>query len=142
MMELQPHERLTIGCLRAAVIFSVALVCIGTGALLFVRWQAPSPGDPPPGYFGSAQRGRALLSAYGCTACHLIPGSAANGLVGPPLTKMGARSYIAGRFPNEPIDMEEWLHHPQTMKPGTAMPELAVTERDARDMASYLATLR
>jgi cytochrome c1 len=38
--------------------------------------------------------------------------------------------------------MEEWLQHPQTTKPGTAMPELNVPERDARDIASYLATLK
>ncbi len=63
-------------------------------------------------------------------------------MVGPALTGMGNRSYIAGRFPNEPIDMEEWLQHPQAMKPGTAMPDLGVTQRDASDLASYLATLK
>ena len=63
-------------------------------------------------------------------------------MVGPTLTGMGSRSYIAGRFPNKPIDMEEWLQHPQKMKPGTAMPHLGVIDRDARDIAAYLATLR
>ena len=98
--------------------------------------------DPPPGHFGSPQRGRALLAHYGCAACHAIDHASSNGMVGPPLTNMGSRSYIAGRFPNEPIDMQRWLQSPQTMKPGTTMPDLGVTDRDARDLAAYLATLR
>jgi cytochrome c len=98
--------------------------------------------ERPRGYFGSPQRGRALLSAYGCPACHPTPGLPEVGIVGPPLSHIGSRSYIAGRFPNERIDMELWLQHPQTMKPGTAMPDLGVSERDARDMATYLATLK
>jgi len=140
-MELQPHERLTIGCLRGCLIFSVALVCVGGGALFLARRQTSTP-EPPPGYLGSPHRGRALLPRYGCPACHQISEEAPQGMVGPPLTGMGSRSYIAGRFPNERIDMEEWLRYPQKMKPGTAMPDLDVTERDARDIASYLATLR
>jgi cytochrome c len=140
-MDLHPHERLTIGCFRGCLTFAFALICIGAGAFLFA-WQQTSPHEPPPGYLGSPERGRSLLSGYGCPACHLIPDAAPRGMVGPPLAGMGGRSYIAGRFPNEPIDMEEWLEHPQKMKPGTAMPDLGVTERDARDIAAYLATLR
>lgn len=35
-----------------------------------------------------------------------------------------------------------WIEHPQRMKPGTAMPDLAVSGGDAYDMAAYLATLK
>ena len=69
-------------------------------------------------------------------ACH------DNGRVAPQLTHMASRSYIAGRFPNIQIWMIAWIEHPQRLKPGTAMPELGVPERDGRDMAAYLATLR
>jgi cytochrome c1 len=31
---------------------------------------------------------------------------------------------------------------PQSIDPPTAMPDLGVTERDARDIAAYLATLK
>jgi cytochrome c len=93
-----------------------------------------------PGHLGSPTRGRALISKYGCPSCHRVLTSEAT--IGPPLTRMAARTYIAGRFPNEPIDMQLWLEHPRAMKPGTAMPDLGVTERDARDLAAYLATLR
>jgi cytochrome c len=36
----------------------------------------------------------------------------------------------------------QWIRDPQHLKPGTAMPDLAVGERDARDIAAYLHTLR
>jgi len=34
------------------------------------------------------------------------------------------------------------LRDTQQVKPGTAMPQLGLTERDARDVAAYLASLR
>jgi cytochrome c1 len=140
-MELQHHERLAIGCFRGCLVTLVVLLCIAGGASL-LAWRFTSAHDSPPGYLGSPQLGRALLPRYGCPACHLIPGAAPGGMVGPPLTEIGSRGYIAGRFPNEPIELEEWLEHPQAMKPGTAMPDLDVSERDARDIAAYLATLK
>jgi cytochrome c len=139
-MDIHPHERLTISCLRGCLTLSCGLLCIAGGA--FFAWRQTISYEPPTGYLGSPQHGRSLLPRYGCPACHLIPGAAPQGMVGPTLTRMGSRSYIAGRFPNQRIDMEEWLQHPQQMKPGTAMPDLGVTERDARDIAAYLATLR
>ena len=42
----------------------------------------------------------------------------------------------------DPIEMAEWIRHPQQMKPGTAMPDLGVGEREARDIAAFLSTLR
>jgi len=35
-----------------------------------------------------------------------------------------------------------WLREPQRVNPDSAMPDLGVSERDARDMAAYLATLQ
>ena len=142
-MTSDAHEgRLLIGgCFRWCLICFAVLSCIGAGVFIAQQRMAERT-EAPLGYLGSPQRGRALLSAHGCPACHLVPGSALQGMVGPPLTGMGSRSYIAGRFPNARIDMEQWIRRPQEMKPGTAMPDLGVSERDARDMASYLATLR
>jgi cytochrome c1 len=45
---------------------------------------------------------------------------------------------LAGRLPNGPENLERWLRGPQAVKPGSAMPDLGVTERDARDIAAYL----
>jgi cytochrome c len=36
----------------------------------------------------------------------------------------------------------QWLRDPQAIDPHTAMPDLGVNARDARDMAAYLTALR
>jgi cytochrome c1 len=55
---------------------------------------------------------------------------------------MGVRSYIAGTLPNSQQDLARWIQHPQKIRPGTAMPELGVTSRDAEQIAQYLEELR
>ena len=92
---------------------------------------------------GVASRGPRAIRKYGCGSCHMIPGvREAVGTVGPPLLAFGRRANIGGEAPNEPELLVEWLRTPQAIEPGTAMPNLGVTERDARDMAAYLYTLR
>ncbi len=92
---------------------------------------------------GSARLGKATIVAYGCGKCHTIPGiDGAKGVVGPPLVAVSRRTYIAGNFPNTPDNLVHWVMAPQTMKPRTAMPELGLSEPQARDVAAYLYTLR
>lgn len=92
---------------------------------------------------GDADRGRQRLTQYGCAACHTIPGIGnANGNVGPPLTRIGDRTYIAGVLNNTPANMVRWIRSPQGVVPGNAMPNMGVSEADARDIAAYLYTLR
>jgi cytochrome c1 len=80
---------------------------------------------------------------YGCGSCHAIPGvRGADSGVGPPLAGFGRRRFIAGRVPNEPDELVRWILHPQGVKPGTAMPDLGVSDQHARDIAAYLYTLR
>jgi cytochrome c len=92
---------------------------------------------------GNADRGKTEIAAYGCGSCHTIPGiRTAKGTVGPPLFFWSKRTYIAGQVPNKPEFLIRWLEAPQTIEPGTAMPNLGVTEAAARDIAAYLYTLR
>lgn len=92
---------------------------------------------------GDAQRGRALIADYHCGACHVIPGvRGARGAVGPPLTRFGLRSYVAGRVPNTPPNLIRWIQDPSALAPGTAMPAVGAGEQQARDVAAYLYTLR
>ena len=52
--------------------------------------RADEPAWLVPG--GDAERGPALIRAYGCAACHAVPGvEGADGNVGPPLTRFGDR---------------------------------------------------
>jgi len=90
-----------------------------------------------------AKRGRHVLLQYGCVTCHEIPGVTGAAIpVGPPLDRMGSRRFIAGVLENTPDNMVRWLRTPQEFVPDGAMPNLGVAERDARDMAAYLESLR
>ena len=92
---------------------------------------------------GNSEHGKQLIEQYGCGSCHAIPGTKGpKGVVGPPLDRMGARSFIAGKVQNTPQNMITWLQNPQAMDPGNAMPNLGVTEGDARDITAYLFTLK
>jgi mono/diheme cytochrome c family protein len=89
-----------------------------------------------------ARRGKRAIRQYACVTCHAIPGIVgANAPVGPPLKQIGTRGFIAGVLPNTPENMVRWIRHPQAVNPKSAMPDLGVTERDARDIAAYLSTL-
>ena len=61
---------------------------------------------------------------------------------GPPLNDIAGRKYIAGRPPNNADNLARWIRDPRQVDPLTAMPQLGVSEADARDMAAYLLTLR
>lgn len=103
--------------------------------------RAPAP-PPPESRAGHPDRGAQLIARYGCGSCHTIPGiDRADGLVGPPLTRFGARSYIAGELPNNADNLQRWISNPQAVEPGTAMPNLGVDAIDAQDIAAYLYTL-
>ena len=92
---------------------------------------------------GSAARGAAAIARYGCGSCHIIPGvSGASGLVGPPLSGIGSRNYVAGVLQNTPPNMIRWIENPPAVDEHTVMPNLGVTHQDAVDIAGYLYTLR
>lgn len=92
---------------------------------------------------GEPARGARAITLYGCGSCHEIPGiNGANGQVGPSLRHIAGRTYLAGQLQNTPENMIRWIRQPQSVESGTAMPDLHVNERDARDIAAYLYTLR
>jgi cytochrome c oxidase assembly factor CtaG/cytochrome c2 len=92
---------------------------------------------------GEPRRGVEAINRYGCGSCHEIPGiHDATGTIGPPLTRIARRAYLGGHVSNTPADMIRWIQHPQKIDPGTAMPDMGVTDSDAKDIAAYLYTLR
>lgn len=117
--------------LLVAAIVSLGLALGGCGA------------EPPRAAVGGdAERGKLLLRQYACGSCHRIPGvAAAVGTFGPPLDGWRHRVYVAGVLPNTPDNLVRWIVEPQAVEPGTAMPDMQVSETQARDMAAYLLTL-
>lgn len=100
-------------------------------------------GDPPATRAGDVERGRRAVQQYACSACHIVPGITGSlPHVGPPLAGIGSRTLIAGVLANNPDNLARWLRETQQVKPGTAMPDMGVTQQDAHDIAAYLATLR
>jgi cytochrome c len=82
------------------------------------------------------------IQRYGCGTCHSIPGVAgANGTVGPELENISSRSLLAGQIPNTPDNLMLWIQHPQMIRPGNDMPEMGVSDADARNIAAYLYSL-
>lgn len=90
---------------------------------------------------GDPDRGQAMFIQYGCGSCHGVKHvRKATGMVGPPLDGIAVRAVIAGKLNNSPENMQRWIRDPQQVSPGTAMPDLRVGERDARDITAFLYT--
>ena len=134
----RPAARWPLGSLLSvglAIACSLALSLVGCGPDRAGVSRFSTAGDPA--------RGRLLVRAYGCHTCHEIPGvPGGHGRVGPPLGGIGGRVALAGKLQNTPDNLITWIRNPQDIAPGTVMPDMGVSERDARDLAAYLLTTR
>ena len=119
-------------------LLAVLTLVVGFNAAVWgLRRHPTSPALYVPG--ASPDRGRELIQKYSCSACHTIPGVRdAAGKVGPRLDRMKEQIYVAGILPNTPQNLTFWITSPKTADPQTAMPELGISEVDARDIAAYL----
>ena len=110
-------------------------LCTGMAGLLLLGCGAAPD--------AAALRGQRLLAQYQCGNCHAIPDvSASRGRIGPPLAKLGQRSYISGEIPMRLDTLARWIEEPAALVPGTQMPDMGASEADARDMAAYLLALK
>ena len=92
---------------------------------------------------GDWKKGANSIRDAGCASCHTIPGiHGADSHVGPPLTGISQRTYLAGIIANTPENLVKWIQNPPSVDEKTAMPDMHLSEREARDIASYLYTLR
>jgi cytochrome c1 len=93
-----------------------------------------------------ARTGRQLFVNEGCVACHRAPGvPEATGTIGPNLGGIGnpsSRPRIAGVIDNRPDNLKRWLLNPQSVKPGTAMPNVNLTDDQATSLVAFLETLQ
>ena len=90
------------------------------------------------------RRGRDLFLSAGCGSCHAVRGTSAKGEIGPDLTRVGERRYIAAAtLPTSRENLARFIVDGQHLKPGNGMPPFRVfsaAELDA--VAAYLASLR
>ena len=101
--------------------------------------QAPAaqPTDP------NAVEGGQLFQTRGCAACHTITGTPAQGKVGPNLTHVASRGWIAGAvLQNNAPSLREWLKDPPAVKPGSIMPNLGLNDHELDVLVAYLQSLK
>ena len=101
--------------------------------------QAQTPAQPTT---GDAAVGAQLFQERTCINCHAIAGTAGQARVGPDLTHLATRATLAaGLLTNTPENLRAWLKAPHTLKPGTLMPDLHLTDAEVEQLATYLETL-
>jgi cytochrome c oxidase subunit II len=109
---------------------------------VFERWvaaQTATPAEPT----GLAAEGKAIFLRSACVGCHTIRGVSAAGALGPDLTTFGSRRTLAaGMLPNTVDTVTAWLKDPPALKPGSKMPALALSDDQARALATYLLSLK
>jgi cytochrome c oxidase subunit 2 len=87
--------------------------------------------------------GAQLFVSTGCGNCHAIRGTAADGQVGPDLTHVGSRRFLAaGTLPNDRAHLEDWIRDPQHAKPGNKMPSLHLSSQELTQLTDYLESLK
>lgn len=88
---------------------------------------------------GSPRLGQQLIERHGCAACHQIKGIAnAESKVGPSLKEIRQSGYVGGVLPNSADNLVKWIMDPRAVSPKTAMPDLGLTQEEARHVAAYL----
>ncbi len=88
--------------------------------------------------------GQQVFLSRPCGFCHTIRGTMAGGRVGPDLTHFGSRMGLASNtLPNTIGNLEAWVMHAQSIKPGAKMPNLTqFNGEQLQDVAAYLRGLR
>jgi len=90
---------------------------------------------------GDPRRGKTLLETIGCQGCHVVSentnvrqerGTSYD--VAPELTRVGSKV--------NPDWAYDWLKNPRHYNPTTRMPNLRLTDGEARDLVAHLMTLR
>lgn len=93
---------------------------------------------------GNAERGKLLVTQYGCNVCHVTPGvGGPQGRIGPSLAHVASQPTLSNAtFKNTPENLAQFIQQPASLNPASSMPPLNVTPDDARDLTAYLMSLK
>ncbi len=113
------------------------LACFGLAACDGPPDRTPTLGD------ADAAKGLQLVTDKGCVACHTFPDVKwPRGRLGPSLDGFARQGLIAGRLPNQPGVLMQFVRNAPGLMPGTAMPAISMSDQEARDVTAYLLTLQ
>ncbi|MCA1815302.1 MAG: cytochrome c oxidase subunit II [Acidobacteria bacterium] len=91
----------------------------------------------------SQKRGQAVFLSATCVMCHAIQGTQANASVGPNLTHVASRAWIAAEtIPNTRGHLSGWVANAQGVKPGVLMPPNSLSSEDLQSLLDYLQSLK
>src|SRR5882762_8051285 len=91
----------------------------------------------------AVDEGRRIFETTACVNCHTVSGTVADGRFGPDLTHLISRDTIAsGAAPNTPENLKTWIQDPDSIKPGSLMPAMKLSEHELDALTTYLETLR
>jgi cytochrome c1 len=80
---------------------------------------------------GQVELGKQLFyGKYSCQGCHIVDTKTDKGYIGPTLTSVGSRLTAAWVY--------QWMKNPQALRPGTAEPNRAMSDEDARALTAFL----
>jgi len=101
----------------------------------FDRWLA----DQTQGVIDIPHPGAQVFLRRGCSACHAIRGTVADGVIGPDLTHFGSRRSIgAAVLANTAEHLSRWIRETHEVKPGVEVPEFDAIESDSTLCLVYL----
>ncbi len=76
--------------------------------------------------------------SHSCIACHTMAG-VSGGMLGPNLSHVGSRTTIAsGILANDSAGLARWLRNAPGEKPGSLMPQIALTDDEVAALVAYL----
>lgn len=121
----------------------MAMLVVAEPQAAFAAWRAAQIREAAAPDDAERAEGRQVFASHACAACHTIRGTDAAGAVGPDLTHVGGRGYIAsGMLPTTRGALAAWIADPQTVKPGNNMPMVPLTSRELNAVSAYLAGLK
>jgi cytochrome c oxidase subunit 2 len=86
--------------------------------------------------------GERIFQTTACITCHAVNGTVADGRFGPDLTHLMSRETIAsGAAPNTRENLRLWIQNPDSIKPGSKMPAMGLSDQQLDAVTAYLATL-
>jgi cytochrome c oxidase subunit II len=86
--------------------------------------------------------GQRIFETTACINCHAVTGTVADGRFGPDLTHLMSRETIAsGAAPNTRENLRLWIKNPDSIKPGSKMPAMGLSDHQLDAVTDYLTTL-
>jgi cytochrome c oxidase subunit 2 len=121
----------------------MGLLLVAEAKEAFEAWRerqiraAEAPGDE------ERRKGQSVFLSKPCASCHAVRGTTAGGRIGPDLTHIGSRHYLASAtLPLTRGTLAAWIIDPQIIKPGVHMPVTQLRPDEIDPLLSYLMGLK